>query len=328
MTPKNMAQLIPNQTSAALSTETVEAVRRYVNASKSESTRRAYAVAWNDWCEFCEDSRVSNLPVDPEILTAYISTAAANGLKTNTVALRLAAISFMHRQAGCEGNPRSDQRVRDAMQGIYREHGAGKQKQAATLDDVRRMLDVTGDDLRGIRDRAVLLVGFWSACRRSELAALTMDTAKVANGKLVLTIERSKTDQKGVGMVKRLSASPKDVRVCPLSAFNAWLTAAKISSGPIWRAISRRGLPCPTGMTDKEIIRTVQRLADRAGMNKIEFGGHSLRAGYVTTAAMKGGQSWQIAERTGHKPGSVVLQRYIRAQGQGAAQADALILGE
>lgn len=323
-----MTQLIPNPTGATLSTETVNAVRHYVNASKSASTRRAYASAWADWCEFCEDSHTKHLPVDPALLAAYISTAAANGLKTNTVALRLAAISFMHRQAGCDGNPRSDQRVKDAMQGIYREHGSGKQKQAATLDDIRHMLDMTGDDLRGVRDRAMLLVGFWSACRRSELAALTTDTAKVVNGKLVLTIERSKTDQRGEGLIKRLGASPKDVRVCPIAAFNAWMVAAKITSGPIWRAITRKGIPYSTGMTDKEVIRTVQRLAAKAGMDKTEFGGHSLRAGYVTTAAMKGGQGWQIAERTGHKPGSTVLQRYIRAQGQGAAQADALILGE
>lgn len=323
-----MTQLIPNPTGIALSSETAEAVRDYVQASKADNTRRAYAVAWSDWCDWCEDHRVGHLPVNPEVLIPYISTLAKNGLKTNTIALRLAAISFMHRQAGCEGNPRSDQRIKDLMQGIYRKHGSGRQKQAATLDEVRRMLDVTGDDLRGVRDRAMLLVGFWSACRRSELAALTMDTAQVVGGKLVLTIERSKTDQRSAGLIKRLSASPKDVRVCPVAAFNAWIAAADITDGPIWRAISRRGTPCATGMTDKEVIRTVQRLAAKAGMDKTEFGGHSLRAGYVTTAAIKGGQGWQIAERTGHKPGSQVLQRYIRAQGQGAAQADALILGE
>jgi integrase len=215
------------------------------------------------------------------------------------------------------------------MQGIRRKLGAKPhQKAPLTLADMRKLIStLAGDDLRAVRDRALLLVGYAGAFRRSELVALTRADVRFKQGEMVITLQRSKTDQEGAGSTKTIP-SAEDPTICPVVAMRAWLNAAEVNSGHVFRAIDRWGHVRNGQMQGKEVARIVKKACEAAGIDAGQFGGHSLRAGFITTAAEGGAQQWQIAEISGHKPGSKVLEQYIRTAGRGGVRAAKLAYGE
>jgi integrase len=142
--------------------------------------------------------------------------------------------------------------------------------------------------MRGIRDRAILALGFAGAFRRSELVALTVaDLTECPDGYRVM-IRRSKTDQTGEGAEIVI---PRGLRIRPVEAVQAWLHAAGVSEGLLFRAIQRGGRVKPQGLRGVDVARAVKRYAKAAGLDPAEFSGHSLRAGFVTSAAETGGHT-------------------------------------
>jgi len=211
--------------------------------------------------------------------------------------------------------------VREMLRGIRRTKGARPvRKRAATLDIIRRMARACGDDLRGKLYRALLLVGFWGAFRRSELAALQVEDITFTDYGARILIWRSKTDQEGEGQWKQLERLD-DQELCPIAALRNWLDVANITSSYVFRSIDLlSGKANPKGISARHIARVIKLLAERIGEPAHEFSGHSLRAGFVTSALAAGAGELDVMEQTGHKTARV-LAVYSRQQGRGARRA-------
>jgi integrase len=243
------------------------------------------------------------------VICAYISTLAHGGLKASTLGRRIAAIAHFHSQHGHKPPPTADETVRVVMKGIRRTIGTAREKKTpATHDILGRMLDACPDNMIGKRDRALLALGFAGAFRRSELCALEVaDLVDVPDG-LRVVIRRSKTDQTGEGQEV---AIPRGYRLRPVEAVQTWLAAAEISTGPVFRAVARGGKVSAEPLADDSASRIVKRYAARVGLEAASFAGHSLRSGFLTSAAEAGASIWKLAEVSRHKSLDT-LRGYVR----------------
>ena len=195
--------------------------------------------------------------------------------------------------------------------GLRRELGRpARQKAPVTEAELKAMLATLPPTLVGIRDRALLLVGFVGAFRRSELVALDVESVANDPAGATISLDRSKVDQESTGFAKAMpfGATPES---CPVRALRAWLEAARITSGPLFRSVDRHG-NVGAGRTDGlTVARVVKRAALAAGLDADRFSGHSLRLGFVTTATRRGCSERSIANQTGHRS-MMVLRGYIR----------------
>ena len=197
------------------------------------------------------------------------------------------------------------------MKALRRKLGrAQRQAAPAVTEVIRLMLDQLGKGPHATRDRALLLLGFAGALRRSELVALDLADVVFTAAGAVITLHRSKTDQEGAGTTKGIPLGSKP-DTCPVRALKAWLDAASVSSGPIFRPIDRHGNIKPSRLNSASVARIVKRAAAAAGLDADTFSGHSLRAGLATAAAAAGVGERSIQKQTGHKS-RAMLDRYIR----------------
>lgn len=196
------------------------------------------------------------------------------------------------------------------MRGIRRVHGT-RQRQVAPIlvDDLRAMVGPLGADLRDLRDRALLLVGFAGAFRRSELVAISCTDLERVPGGLIVTLSRSKTDQEGRGRDVAIPRGPGDL--CPMVALDAWLRSAGIEEGRVFLAIDCHGNVYGDGLSPESVARIIKKRAAAVGLDPARFSGHSLRAGFVTNAVAAGAPEWAIRRVTGHKS-DAVLHCYMR----------------
>ena len=287
-----------------------ERARDYLADSHAPNTRRAYAADWRHFAAWCADNGLPSLPASPATLALYL-TAAADELSTSTLGRRLVSIATAHRAAG-HPTPTDAAGVRAVWRGIRRRKGTAQVgKAAAVTADVRRMVEsLPADKVWGVRDRALLLVGFAGALRRSELVALDVaDVAVTAEG-LIVTIRRSKTDQEGEGAKLGLPYG-RNPETCPVRRLRAWLDRAGIVEGPIFRTVDRHGRVLARRLTDRAVALVVKRAADLAGLESARYAGHSLRAGLATSAAIAGVEERDIMRQTRHKS-VAVARKYIR----------------
>jgi site-specific recombinase XerD len=282
--------------------------RDYIRGSKAANTRKAYRSDWRDFEGWCAAHNLISLPATPETVAMYISDLAATR-KPSTIGRRISSISQAHKLAGHQSPTRSPV-VRMALQGIRREKGtAPSVKSPLTVPDLRRMIDATPDTLKGKRDRALLLIGFTGAFRRSELVALNVDDIEHVEEGIVVTLRRSKTDQEGQG---RRVAVPhgRHADTCPTLALQQWLEVAGIEEGPLFRSINRHG-HVDGRLSDRGVALVVKHYAAAIGRDADDFSGHSLRAGFATEAARSGASELSIMRQTGHRSLPMV-RRYIR----------------
>jgi site-specific recombinase XerD len=286
----------------------VESVRRYATASRAESTLRGYRSDWADFQRFCRLHWLDNLPAAPATVAAYISECADSGkLKAGSIQRRVSAIAAFHQVHG-DISPTSSAEVKLTLAGVRRTLGVAQQGKSPVLTaDVAAMLAHLPATLLGVRDRALLLTGFAGAFRRSELVALNVEDLEFREDGLKVTIRRSKTDQEGAGQVIGIAFGSK---ICPVRALQEWLTAASITTGPIFRHVDRHGRILAR-MSAEAVAIVVKRYAAAAGLDPAKYAGHSLRAGLVTQAAMNGVQEISIMRQTRHKS-SDMLRKYIR----------------
>jgi site-specific recombinase XerD len=300
---------------AGLPAEAASLVEAYQRASKADATVRAYrgdAAAFEAWC-----SRYGfrSLPASPEAVAGFLVAEAEAGRASSTIGRRLAAIKYAHKLAR-QPDPTEDEAVRATMKGIRRKVGtAPDQKAAATADIVMAMLMRTPDTLTGKRDRALLALGFAGAFRRSELVALDVSDLREDPEGLRVLVRRSKVDQEGAGFEK---AIPHGRFIRPVTLLRDWLDAAGITEGPVFRPVSRSGRVRmtarggnPARLTTQAVADIVKRYATAAGLNASTFGAHSLRAGYITTAAERGADLARIMDQSEHRDTRTVVG-YIR----------------
>jgi integrase len=287
----------------------IDATMAYAQAEKSAATREAYAADWRDFAIWCHARAATPLPAHPGLIAAYLSALADQGRRASTIGRKCAAIGHRHKLAGIDPLPTSAEGVRAVLRGIRRTIGtATTQKAPATADLIAKMLDGCSQNAIGKRDRAFLAFGFASAMRRSELCALAIDDlAEVPDG-LRVTIRRSKGDQTGQGQE---IAIPRGYKLRPVEALQTWLACAEINAGPVFRAVDRHGNISPNALNDDSAARIVKRHAARAGLDPATFAGHSLRSGFLTSAAEAGASIWKLAEQSRHKSLDT-LRGYVR----------------
>jgi len=297
--PRNPGELVQAEADAA---------RRYIEASRSEATRRAYASDWRIFTAWADSRGLTALPASPDTVCLFLASQAESGVKAATLSRRMASIRLAHTSAGQEP-PTSSEAVKTTMKGIRRSIGvAPVQKAPATAD---RLLDMVGHcppTLRGIRDRAILLLGFAGAFRRSELSALEVSDLEEVDGGLRVLVRSSKTDQEGAGEIVPVARGMKS---CPVEAVGVWMEAAGISDGPLFRMMRRGGKVTVSPLSPHSIGALVQRYAAMAGFKAKDFGGHSLRAGFATSAAMNGASIFRIMDVTRHRSVDTV-RGYVR----------------
>jgi integrase len=289
--------------SAAGCKDLAETVTGYVRASLADNTRRAY---FSDLRHF--EGWGGSLPASPATIAAYLA-AHARSLSVATLVRRLATISKAH-QARDLINPTRSELVRTTLRGIKRTRGS-TQKQAKPLlrEDLLLVLDNVRDGLKDIRDRALLLIGFAGALRRSELVALdAADIERVRRG-IVLYLRYSKTDQDGEG--HKIAIPYGRTQWCPVDALEAWLQTSGISDGPIFRPVDRHGRVHNARLSGEAVSIVVRERAAAAGLDQTSYSGHSLRAGLATSAAQAGVPTWRIKAQTRHAS-DAMLARYIR----------------
>jgi integrase len=255
---------------------------------------------------------VQPLPADPGVVARFCADEAEAGRAPSTITRRLAAIGWAHKRAGHTPPQRADGSgaIAEVMAGIRRLRAAAPtQKAAADADVLRDMLRAcTGEKLRAVRARAVLAIGFAGAFRRSELVALRVEDIRRDAEGIRVVIRRSKADQEGEGATV---AIPHGDRLRPVAALDAWLAAARVAEGFVFRRIGRAGQVTDEPMSDRAVARLVQAVARAAGYDPALFGGHSLRAGFITSAARMGASIFKIQEISRHRS-LQVLAGYVR----------------
>jgi integrase len=287
----------------------VDRARQYAEAAHAENTRRAYRVGWSDFLAYCHTQGFDALPATPQTVALYV-TALADRAKLATIRLSLAAIARKHREIGLE-SPVAHEVVRRIVRGVARTNGASQTRKAAvTLDHLRAMLlEIHGDDLKAKRDRAIVLLGFAAALRRSELAALSVEDLRFEKRGLVVTIRRSKTDQEAKGAEIAVPYVPNR-SLCAVRALKAWLDASGVASGSLFRSFTLQRRMLETPIDGRDVANLVKKLCGKARLDG-DFSGHSLRAGFATSAAAAKAPLDAIARTTRHKSVSV-LMGYVR----------------
>jgi integrase len=293
--------------------ELIQKAKTFVAAAKAPATLKAYRNDWRDFESWCRDHQLPSLPSTPETVALYIADRASR-LASGTIARRLTSITKAHQAAGFTDSPATTRHfvVGETLKGIRRMIGTAQHgKQPLLATDIRRIIAARREDLLGLRDAALVLVGFAGGFRRSELAGICICDLKFSADGVVVTVRKSKTDQEGAGREVGLPFGASQ-DTCPVRSLRQWLDMTGIIEGPVFRSVGRYGHVARRGLHRDSIGKLLKRAAGRAGLKVEELGGHSLRAGCVTQAAMNGVREFVIMKQTGHKT-IATLRRYIRS---------------
>lgn len=290
------------------------ATQEYVRASKSANTQRNYLRQWKLFENYC-DGRGDALPASPVLIANYLADCAQDGLSVATIEQALAAIAFYYRSHNLEDTTASSL-VRATMSGIRHTHGKPpRQAEPILRESLRALVANLPDDTRGKRDRALLLLAFALARRQSEMIAFDVGDVELRGDVLRITIRRSKTDQSGKGVVKQIhTLAEQAADICPVRALRAWLQAAEIKNGPLFRKVDRWGHVSEYRMNPRSVSYLIDRSVASIGLDPALYSGHSLRAGFATQADLDGKSIDEIQDVTDHKSGDMV-RRYLRRRG-------------
>jgi site-specific recombinase XerD len=280
-------------------TATLELAADFAKASKSQATQAAYASDFRIFESWCRARGLSALPATAAAVCGFQADEASAGRRASTLGRRLAAIRYFHRAAGLE-TPTGDEKVKAVLSGIRRTIGAAPIRKRAATNDLLLAMVPRGESLRELRNRAILLLGFAGAFRRSELVAVNVDDLEETPEGMLITIRRSKTDQEGLG---RNVAIPRGEIACPVAAVRTWLEAAQITRGAIFRRIvnKRNQHVLEARLAARNVATIVKAGAVTLGFDPSAFAGHSLRSGFVTSAVKRGANLIKITDVTGHK---------------------------
>jgi integrase len=313
-----------------------ESALMFQRMAKAENTRIAYRAAVRAWCAWCAHRGLTPLPASGDDVATFLAAERRRGLAPNTIDLRRAAIRYLHRAAGC-AVPTGDICVAETVAGIRRDAARKgelpEKKAAATASIIRQILAKILDDPRGLRDKAIILVGFAGALRRSELAAIRVEHLEQTERGLRLTIAQTKGSQ---AAAVTIPLPYGDTELCPVRALARWRDVAGITAGPVFRRIwlpkkPKTGSPAeeapggaPPGgqppapprigidaISPFAIASMVQTRAAAADFDGPHFGGHSLKRGALTTGMERGVHPADL-KRLGRHKSFDVLGEYLQ----------------
>jgi site-specific recombinase XerD len=291
--------------------EAQDAAAAYARGSRSAATWRAYESDWRLFTTWCQSVDHPALPATATTVALFLAVQAQLGLAPATLDRRLAAIRLMHVGAQ-HPSPHDALAVAEVMRGIRRAWKKPPAQKAPAVDvEIQHLVDaVEPQTLKGLRDRALLLVGFAGAFRRSELVALDVAHLTERPEGLSIRIASSKTDQEGQGQVvalPRVTESP----YCPVQAMSDWLVAADITSGAVFRRLHRGDVVAAERLTSQSVALVIKALATKIGLDPARYAGHSLRSGFLTSAARNRASIFKMADQSRHKSLDV-LREYVR----------------
>lgn len=277
-------------------------------ASRAKSTLETYGSAWRQFINWCGPLALPYLPATPETVTAYIA-AKAETLRPSTIKKHLAAIAVAHRTAGLQP-PTASEMVKLTMAGLRRTKGtAPKTKRALRVSHIRQMVAGLGEDPVDVRDSVVLLLGFTTGMRRSEIVGLDVGDLTFEPEGVIVNIRRSKRDQEGAGrQVPVLRGQHEET--CPVRALRRWMDLLGRDFGPLFIRLDRAG--DSQRLTPKSVALIIKKRAEQAGLDPVMFSGHSLRRGFCTATAKAGASEADIARATGHRSVKI-LRGYVEA---------------
>jgi len=285
-----------------------ELTRDYMRQALSPSTVKFYGIDLSIFESWCNSMSLQALPAEPATVANFIAHEADRGIKPATLIRRLAAIRMKH-EANGHVNPAQHKGVKAVMKGIKRTMGTAQDKKApATAERITSMILHCPDTITGKRDRALLLLGFAGALRRSELVALTINDIEYTPEGIKVTIRKSKTDQEGQGQV---IAIPNGNGFRIVDVLTTWLNAANITSGALFRPIKKGGAIQDAALTPRSVATIVKLYAGLAGLTIADFSGHSLRAGFITSGAETGADLFKLMEVSRHTHPKTVMG-YVR----------------
>ena len=278
-------------------------VAALVEASIADRTRRAYRT---DLAHFADWG--GRLPAEPAVVASFLA-AHAQTLSVATLVRRIATISKAHEARGLP-NPCRSEIVRATMRGVKRTRGVAQREAKPLLrEDLFRVLDAMGEGVKDARDRALLLIGFAGGFRRSEIVGLDCDDVERVRQGLIVTLRRSKVDQEGAG--RKVGIPFGRTRHCPNLALDRWLAVSVIEAGPVFRPVDRHGRVASQRLSGEAVSSIVKERIAAANIDPTGFSGHSLRAGFATSAVQAGVSTLKIRSQTGHAS-DAMLARYVR----------------
>ena len=279
-----------------------------MTGARSLNTQRAYAHDWADFSVWCEMAGRQAMPAKAETVRLYLSASIGDGKKLSTVERRLAAVVAIHKR---ENKPIPvDEETRAMVSGARRSMPASVGKAAVTVKQLRQMCGKLGRSPIGTRNHALLLLGFATGMRRSELSALDVEDLQFVAKGLRVRIVRSKTDQEGKGREVGVFQG-KHTTTDPLKWVKYWLKVRGNEPGPLFVQFGAGGVNKMERLGEKSIGEIVQDAAESIGLDRTRYGAHSLRAGLVTAAAENGVPEYIIMQTTGHRSVQTLV-RYVR----------------
>ena len=290
-----------------------EATLNNLKSSKSNNTLRAYKSDFKDFGEFCAQHGLNSLPTEPKIVSLYLTNLSKNS-KISTLRRRLVSISMVHKLKGYYLDTKHPIIVENLM-GIRRIKGSiQKGKKPILINHLKSIINAINeqniDEIKKLRDKTIILIGFGGGFRRTELISIDYDDIEFVPEGIKITIKRSKTDQIGEGMIKGLPYFTNEI-YCPILSLKKWLEISKIKSGPIFRRFSKGLSLTENRLTDQSVALLIKHYLNLANIENKNFSGHSLRSGFATVAAENGADERSIMTMTGHKTTQMV-RRYIR----------------
>ena len=281
--------------------------------SKASNTVRAYKSDFKDFELFCVQNGLKNLPSDPKIVSLYLTHLSTKDLKMSTIKRRLVSIGVIHKMKGHYLDIKHPI-ITENLMGIKRRKGINqKGKKPILIKDLKKLIDVIDEqkieDIKKLRDKCILLIGFSGGFRRNEIVSLDKDDLEFVFEGVKITVKKSKTDQFGEGLTKGLPYFDSKF-YCQVLTLQKWLNISRITKGPLFRKISKGAKLSENRLSDQTVALIIKQYLNIAGINSSNYSGHSLRSGFASSAAEAGAEERSIMAMTGHKSTQMV-RRYI-----------------
>jgi len=285
-----------------------------LQSSKATNTIRAYKSDFKDFGLFCAQNGFKSLPSEPRVVSLYLTYLSTKDAKMSTLKRRLVSIGVIHKIKGHYLDTKHPSIIENIM-GIKRRKGSvQKGKKPLLINNLKLLINVIDqqkcEEIKKLRDRSIILIGFSGGFRRNEIVALNHDDLDFVHEGLKLSIKRSKTDQFGEGMIKALPYFD-NTKYCPVISLKNWIDTSKINSGSLFRRLTKGSRLSDNRLTDQTVALLIKKYLQLAGIDSKNYSGHSLRSGFATSAAESGAEERSIMTMTGHKSTEMV-RRYIK----------------
>ena len=285
-----------------------------LQSSKADNTVRAYKSDFKDFGLFCAQNGFKSLPSEPKTVSLYLTYLSTKEVKMSTLKRRLVSIGVIHKLKGFYLDTKHPSIIENIM-GIKRRKGSiQKGKKPLLISSLKKIINVIDEvnkkEIKKIRDRSIILIGFSGGFRRDEIVSLDYEDLDYVPEGLKINLRRSKTDQFGEGFIKALPYFD-NTQYCPVESLKRWIKISKIISGPLFRRFSKGSRLLENRLSGQTVALIIKQYLNLAGIDSKNYSGHSLRSGFATTAAESGVEERSIMAMTGHKSTEMV-RRYIK----------------